>query len=435
MYYIGSTQYRLAFCVTPVMYMWLKLIIIIIIKNNNNWEQPHGFRQVLNPGPDRRRNEEGSSVVDDNGPTHCRSTHMPPSHPALVLESDASQKGWGAHCMETSTGGCWSSMEAQYHINYLELLAAFLALKTFANHQKGLILLKMDSVISSDIHQPKRGHTLNTTVQSSPSDLAVVHPERNYVKSGTSAGQSQHNCRYGIPDGQGQMRLDDQSKSVPTNTTVTGTTGDRSVCFSPNQTTAQVLQLETRPRSRGNRCFSTELGSSKRVCQPPMVPNTMVSDPDKTTAGRSFVNNTTLAFSTLVSSPSRDVAGLPLSTPISSGSDIDPIQSRTHNSAGSSNAGRMAYLRESFTSRGISTQASDLLLSSWRDKTNTSYNSLFAKWASWCDQRSRDPTAGPVEDVVNFLAELFTEGYQYRSLNAYRSAISSIPEGRRTEYT
>ena len=27
--------------------------------------------------------------------------------------------------------------------------------------------------ISSDIHQPKRGHTLNTTVQSSPSDLGV----------------------------------------------------------------------------------------------------------------------------------------------------------------------------------------------------------------------------------------------------------------------
>ena len=86
----------------------------------------------------------------------------------------------------------------------------------------------------------------------------------------------------------------------------------------------------------------------------------------------------------------------------------------------------MQQLRQSFTSRGISTQASDLLLSSWRDKTNTSYNSLFAKWADWCEQRSRDPTVGPVEDVVNFLAELFAKGYQYRSLNAYRSAISSI---------
>ena len=32
---------------------------------------------------------------------------------------------------------------------------------------------------------------------------------------------------------------------------------------------------------------------------------------------------------------------------------------------------------------------------------------------------------GPIEDVVNFLANLYSEGYQYQSLNAYRSAISS----------
>ena len=86
----------------------------------------------------------------------------------------------------------------------------------------------------------------------------------------------------------------------------------------------------------------------------------------------------------------------------------------------------MAHLRKSFSSQGISEQASELLLSSWRDKTNTSYNSLFAKWANWCEQWDQNPTSGPVEDVVNFLAELFAKGFQYRSLNVYRSAIPSI---------
>jgi len=86
----------------------------------------------------------------------------------------------------------------------------------------------------------------------------------------------------------------------------------------------------------------------------------------------------------------------------------------------------MAHLRESFASRGISPQASGLLLSSWRAKTKSNYNSLFAKWADWCHQRDRNPTAGPIEDIVNFLAELFNKGYQYRSLNSYRSAISSV---------
>ena len=37
-----------------------------------------------------------------------------------------------------------------------------------------------------------------------------------------------------------------------------------------------------------------------------------------------------------------------------------------------------------------------------------------------------DPISGDISEVVNFLANLFQQGYQYRSLNAYRSAISSV---------
>ena len=39
-----------------------------------------------------------------------------------------------------------------------------------------------------------------------------------------------------------------------------------------------------------------------------------------------------------------------------------------------------------------------------------------------------DPILGPISKVVNFLTHLFKEGYQYRSLNAYRSAVSSAHE-------
>ena len=37
-----------------------------------------------------------------------------------------------------------------------------------------------------------------------------------------------------------------------------------------------------------------------------------------------------------------------------------------------------------------------------------------------------NPVSGPIEDVVNFLAHLFHKGYQYQSLNAYRSSIASM---------
>ena len=86
-----------------------------------------------------------------------------PLQPVLVIESDASQLGWGARCMKTSTGGRWSTQEAIHHINYLELLAAFLALKTFASNQlqKGLILLRIDN-ISAVTYINQKGGTHST---------------------------------------------------------------------------------------------------------------------------------------------------------------------------------------------------------------------------------------------------------------------------------
>ena len=79
------------------------------------------------------------------------------------------------------------------------------------------------------------------------------------------------------------------------------------------------------------------------------------------------------------------------------------------NETGSSSTDGLAYLRQSYSSQGLSSEASDLMLASWRDKTNSNYGSSFAKWAGWCQQRGRNPLSGPVADVVNFLAELFSQ--------------------------
>ena len=86
---------------------------------------------------------------------------------------------------------------------------------------------------------------------------------------------------------------------------------------------------------------------------------------------------------------------------------------------------RVDYLRERYTSQRLPGEASKLLLASWRQKSSKSYDSMFTKWAGWYGKRDSDPISGDVSEVVNFLAHLF-EGYQYRSLNAYRSAISSV---------
>ena len=61
--------------------------------------------------------------------------------------------------MKISTGGRWSTQEVILHINYLELLAALLAMKTFASNQlqKGLILLRIDNISAVTYINQKEG--------------------------------------------------------------------------------------------------------------------------------------------------------------------------------------------------------------------------------------------------------------------------------------
>ena len=60
-------------------------------------------------------------------------------HPSTSIQSEASTLGWGAVLALKKRGGGvgggrWTPSEAEYHINILELLAAFFALKCFCSH-------------------------------------------------------------------------------------------------------------------------------------------------------------------------------------------------------------------------------------------------------------------------------------------------------------
>ena len=54
----------------------------------------------------------------------------------VLIQTDASTKGWGATCNGISTGGMWSVQEMKNHINVLELLAIKLAVQTFSKTLK-----------------------------------------------------------------------------------------------------------------------------------------------------------------------------------------------------------------------------------------------------------------------------------------------------------
>ena len=74
----------------------------------------------------------------DNIPTVNYPILLTNSKVDVINYTDASAKGWGAVKDAEKTGGRWSDDEVKYHINCLELMAAFFGLKAFCKHEQGI---------------------------------------------------------------------------------------------------------------------------------------------------------------------------------------------------------------------------------------------------------------------------------------------------------
>lgn len=62
------------------------------------------------------------------------------------IYTDASLTGWGAVCGDKRVNGRWKEVEKHYHINYLELFAVFLGIKSLVyNESNCAILLRVDN--------------------------------------------------------------------------------------------------------------------------------------------------------------------------------------------------------------------------------------------------------------------------------------------------
>ena len=102
--------------------------------------------QVISPQGDKINYKKTISLSEGaikdllwwtQGPAQANGRVIIPQKVDSVIFSDASKIGWRAHILEISKGGRWKELEALGHINYLELEAAYLALRAFLPLIKG----------------------------------------------------------------------------------------------------------------------------------------------------------------------------------------------------------------------------------------------------------------------------------------------------------
>ena len=77
--------------------------------------------------------------LEENNVLKGQSLH--PLQHALQIFTDASNEGWGAHLGGSTARGVWSEPESRLHINFLELKAVLLALKSFEHRWREQIVL------------------------------------------------------------------------------------------------------------------------------------------------------------------------------------------------------------------------------------------------------------------------------------------------------
>lgn len=84
----------------------------------------------------------------------------------------------------------------------------------------------------------------------------------------------------------------------------------------------------------------------------------------------------------------------------------------------------MSDIRNRLQNRGISEKTSTIIMASWRSGTQKQYKTYIKKWFIFCLERKEDKFHTSVELVLEFLTYLFECGLSYSALNNARSALS-----------
>ena len=349
-----------------------------------------------------------------------RSLILPP--PTMTIETDASTIGWGAAHQGTRTGGPWSNREKRMHINCLELLAATLAIKCFARDKTNIaILLKVDNTTAIS-YINKLGGTVSPQLNQLTRDLWLWCMDRNItLKAVHLAGKL-------------NVTADEESRVMKDRTDwmlcpkifhkINRKLGPLQVDLFASRLTTQLPHYASwRPDPEAMACdaFSLDWSQMKGYANPPWNLIGKVLSQVRS-------QQTTLVIVTpLWKVPSTTGHVNRDSTPSPREDRSHTTDSQSQPTGHNTTTSRVDYLWERYRDKCLSEEASQLLLASWRSKSSKSYDSLFTKWASWCNKRGTDSVSGDIIEVVNFLAHLFNKGYQYRSLNSYRSAIIIRP--------
>ena len=347
--------------------------------------------------------------------------------PDLVIETDASRKGWGAVCQGVRTGGLWSQMERTTAHQLLGTVSRFIRSKEFC---EGSIMCPCEAShgqhFGCSLCEPPRGNTISSSVQFGSGPMGVGSQSEHFSKCRTPCRTHECYGRLAVSSLHRFEQLAVMPRVFQALMQIRGPCAKDLFADRLNTQLPRFYIWKPDPMALAVDAFS-RIGRRKRTMPFPVLPDHESTGEVAGIRRGTDTSHAVVAHTGLVSHPPGHVSVV---TGSSAHEQQSPIRASRENTPTDlehdSPVSRVACIKRSLQSEGICANASKLILAAWRPGTNAIYNSAWTKWHSWCLERKVDSFRPTLADITGFLAHSFDEGLEYRTLNTYRSALSGV---------
>ncbi|KAI2660091.1 Transposon Ty3-G Gag-Pol polyprotein [Labeo rohita] len=343
----------------------------------------------------------------------------------VTLATDASLTGWRAVMSGHTARGLWRGHQLTWHINCLEMLAVFQALKHFLPDLRDRhVLVRTDntSVVSYINHQGglrsrplyKLAHQILVWSRSKLLSLKAVYLPGylNVVADILSRQGPRPGGMDASPRG-GEADLESlwSSPSGP-------------FCHKGEHAMSPLV-LSSSSSSPGTGCHGTDVAEASPVCFSP--DRSAPGSSRESAPGRGFPSSScpVLAGPSLVLGPDFSPRRLSMGdsrqegSPLTGGGHCVPPSPGAVETLGVAPEG--AHLLAS----GLSTEVVEIILQSRAPSTRKLYALKWKLFTSWCERHQQDPVNCPVGSVLEFLQDRLSAGLSHSTLKVYVAAIAA----------
>lgn len=343
--------------------------------------------------------------------------------PQLVIASDASLQGWGAYSKGHRTRGQWSGQEKNHHINILELKAAKLAILSFHRMfpEALSIHVQMDNIVVLT-YLKKMGGTRNQVLTSISKQIwgyLLNHQITITVEYllGKLNVEADAMSRYVRDSSEWKLNLQVfrdlcRARWTPCTDLFASRLSHQVPIYY-----AWKLDLY----SKGQDAFQASLSHLRLYAFPPFSLIGRVLW--KVRSDQATMLLITPAWQTQSWYP--QLLHLSVQKPILLPISIDILTNPQREYHPLSQNSGLDGFREKLQAERISQKTASLITASRRRGKTSHYESVWCKWSGWCDRKQVDPFRSTVNSVLEFLSDMFDEGFEYNTIAGYRSALSA----------